>query len=391
MKIKEASARIILDSRKEETIEVSVNNCVASAPSGKSKGKHEAKSYIKNIKHDVDFVNKIKINKFPDFYYFGDLEKIEKILKGKVGANTMFAFEVAVLRALAQEKKKELWQVLNHKLILKKAKFPRIISNTIGGGAHSNSKIKPDFQEFIVTCNKNPALSFEVNKKAHEEARAILKNLSMNITSNDENAWTSDLDNEKMLEVMKDMQEDIRDESITHLDIGIDVAASQFYNIKNKKYEYKNRIKSISREEQINYIAQLASKFNLFYIEDPLYEEDFSGFAELVDKCKCLIVGDDLTTTNFSRVKKAIEMNAITGLIIKPNQTGSLIEVRKIFELCERKNIKTIVSHRSGETIDDSISDIAFAFQADFIKTPVVGEERVAKVRRLMKFEGSSR
>jgi len=393
MKIKEVSARIILDSRKEETIEISVNACRSSAPSGKSKGKYEAKPYFRNIQHDVDFINKIKIEKFPEIYYFGDLEKIEKLFRKKIGANTLFALESSILKALAQEKKCELWQVIDHKLKhnLKEARFPRLISNTIGGGAHSHNKIRPDFQEFLVVCNKNPALNFDINRKCYDEARIILKNIRMDLGINDENAWQTDLDNERVLEVMRDITENVHDEAITNVDVGVDVASSQFYDKKKKKYLYKNRMKERNREEQIKYLVELSEKYNLFYIEDPLDEEDFSGFAELVRNAKCLIVGDDLTVTNFERVKKALSMNAITGIIVKPNQTGSLIEVRKIVELCKDRGVKVIISHRSGETLDRFIADLAFGLQADFIKIPVVGEERLSKVKRLMGIESGLR
>jgi enolase len=100
-----------------------------------------------------------------------------------------------------------------------------------------------------------------------------------------------------------------------------------------------------------------------------------------------LVVGDDLTTTNLERVQKAIKMEAITGIIIKPNQIGSLIETKKVIDLCKKNGVRTIMSHRSGETLDETIADLAFAWQCDFIKTPVVGEERLAKVERLVDIE----
>lgn len=393
MEIKEVHARIILDSRREETIDVSINACRSSAPSGVSKGKHEKPSYIKNIKHDVDFINKINIKKLPRIYYFGDLEKIERLFANKIGANSLFALEASILKALAIEKKVEVWQIINPKLKfnLKNAKFPRIISNTVGGGAHSsNMRIKPDFQEFLIMCNKNPSFSYELNKKAYEKVGNVLNKLSSNVKTNDENAWTTDIDNDKILDVLKVVQKDILEQSNTGIEIGLDVAGSQLYNGKkgkNAKYIYRNRSKELNREEQINYIAEIVQKYNLFYIEDPLNEEDFPGFVELCKKVKCLVVGDDLTVTNLERTKKAIELGAITGIIIKPNQTGSLIEVRKIINLCEKKCIKTIVSHRSGETNESIIADIAFGFQVDYIKTPVMGKEREAKVRRLMNIE----
>lgn len=388
MRIKEIKAEIILDSRQEHTIEVSVNGSKTSAPSGKSKGKHEKPCYKKNIDTDIKFINKTKPEIFPEITCFEDLEKIEAILKKKIGANTLYAFEASCLKALAKENEKELWQIMNPNLNLADAKFPRILSNTIGGGAHSHTKIKPDFQEFLFTSDKDPSMANFINKKCHERASAILTNLiSTEPKLNDENALQCDFDNEKVLEVMKDVQEKVFEESTTHVDIGIDIAGSQFFHKTEEEYNYRNRIQTLDREEQIDYIIELAKKYNLFYIEDPLEEEDFQGFRELNEKAGCLIVGDDLTVTNLERVKKAISMKSISGLIIKPNQTGSLIEVKNIFDLCKENIVTTIVSHRSGETSDSTIADIAFAFQADFIKTSVIGKEREAKVNRLKEIE----
>ncbi|MEK6885857.1 MAG: enolase C-terminal domain-like protein [Nanoarchaeota archaeon] len=383
MKIEEVHANIVLDSRGEETIAIDVNHCRTIAPSGKSKGRYEAPAYKKNPMEDSEFINKIALKSFPEIDSFEDLEKIEKKFKKNIGANTLFALEASILKALAKSKRLELWQLLN----VAARVFPRIISNTIGGGAHSSiTKIKPDFQEFLVTCNKNPALASVVNRKAHENAEAILKNLSSNSPKkNDENAWTTDEDNESVLEIMKNIQENVFDETGTSIAVGLDCAASQFY--KNGSYNYLNRKATRGKKEQIEYISMLAKKYDLFYIEDPLDEEDFEGFAELVKKCNCLIVGDDLTVTNFKRTEKAIKMEAITGIIIKPNQTGSLLEVKKIIDLCQKFGIKTIMSHRSGESVDDTIADLAFAWQCDFIKVPVVGRERFAKVDRLMRIE----
>jgi len=382
MILKEVKARIILDSRKEKTIEVSVNNCKTSAPAGKSKGKYEAPSYKTGIENDFLFINKLKFE--VEIEKFEDLSKIEKIIKNKIGANTLFALEASILKALAKEQKKELWQLLNSKA----QKFPRILSNTIGGGAHSEG-IKPDFQEFLILCDKNPAEGKEQNLKSYYEAGEILDNLGKKIGKNDENAWQTSLANEQVLEVMKDVQENIFDESAVHMDIGLDLASSQFY--KNDKYFYLNDKRTLSRKEQIDYAAELANKFNLAYIEDPLDEEDFEGFAELKKKTKCMIVGDDLTVTNLERLKKAIKTKAINGMIIKPNQTGSLLEVKEVIDLCKKNKIFTIMSHRSGETLDSTISDLAFAWGCDFIKTPVMGKERVVKVDRLVEIEKSLR
>lgn len=383
MKIKEVKARIVLDSRGEKTIEVSVNKEKTIAPSGKSKGKYEKPSYSKSINQDVCFINQLKIKgNFEDFL---DLEIIEEAVLGKIGANSLYALEASILKAIAKEKKKELWRLLNP---LAK-KFPRILSNTIGGGAHANiSGKKTDFQEYLVVCNKDPSIAEIVNNDAYKEAQTILRNLTgKRLKTNDENAWISTLD--RTLEVMKDIQESNFEETGIHIDIGLDCAASQLF--KNNKYYYKNDKRVLTRKQQIDYLVELAKKYDLFYLEDPLDEEDFKGFSELVKKTKrkVLIVGDDLTTTNLERVKKAIKMNSITGLIVKPNQIGSLLEVKKVIDLCKENNIFTIISHRSGESVDSTIADLGFAWQVDFIKIPVIGKERLSKVNRLIEIEKS--
>lgn len=383
MRIKEAIARIILDSRKEKTIEVSVNGCATSAPEGKSKGKHEKLRYIRSLENDVRDIKNFKLDF--EINNFEDLEKVEEIVKGKIGANALFALEASILKALAKEKGIELWQLLNKDA----EKFPRLLSNIIGGGAHSSGK-KPDFQEFLVTCNHNPSVNEVVNRDVYNEAGKILKELdSKDIMTNDENAWQTSFSNEQVLEIMSEVREDAFEETGMHVDIGIDIAASQLF--KNGKYLYANGKAARSKKEQIIYVADLIAKYNLFYVEDPLHEEDFDGFSKLlkITKGKCLICGDDLIVTNLGRLKKAIKMKSINAVIIKPNQIGSLLEVKKVIDLCRENKIFTIMSHRSGETLDDTIADLAFAWQCDFIKIPVIGEERLAKVKRLIEIENS--
>ena len=165
------------------------------------------------------------------------------------------------------------------------------------------------------------------------------------------------------------------------MNIGIDIAASSFY--KNNLYRYKKD--KLNKEEQINYINDLIEKYNLLYAEDPLNEKDFSGFSKISKKC--LVVGDDLTVTHIDRLQKAIKNKSINAMIIKPNQNGSLIEVKKIFEICKKNRIKTILSHRSGETLDSAIADYAFAFGADFIKCGIATPYREIKLKRLIEIE----
>jgi len=415
MIIKRVEVFIVKDSRNQDTIKVEVNGCGTIAPSGKSTGKFEKKSYIHNLREDVDSLRGEMTRRLPEIKYFNDLEKIEKIFKNKIGANSLFALEASILKALAKENGKELWNFLNPKA----KKIPTILSNTIGGGAHSSvekNSTKPEFQEFLVCCDaKKVSEQKKILQRVHETAGKVLsrfenktiekndENVSFRKRSvskktlsweesvnketerNDENAWKTSLSNGAVLEILKEMRIIFAKEKIK-LNIGLDVAASQFYN--RGKYEYKNGEKFLSRKEQIEYISWLIKKYNLIYVEDPLDEEDFSGFNELKKKSgSCLIVGDDLTVTNFKRTEKAIKNKSINAMVIKPNQIGSLLEVKKVIDLCKKNKIKTIISHRSGETIDDTIADLGVAWECDFIKTPVVGKERLAKVERLKEIE----
>ncbi|MCX8158673.1 MAG: hypothetical protein N3D20_00020 [Candidatus Pacearchaeota archaeon] len=374
MIIKEVRARIIKDSRNEPTIEVSVNNQKASSPSGKSKGKHETPSYNFSLDWNVNVINKLKIPF--EINSFNDLSKIESLIKKKFnlkdakqfGANALFALESAILKALAKENKKELWQVINPNA----KKFPIPVGNAIGGGLHSAKfKKHPVFQEFLLIPNEK---SFKDNVKSMQDNYKTLKLILNTKQVNDEGALQCSLNDEEILEILS---------NLTNTRIGIDVASSSFF--KNGIYNYKD--KQLDREAQIHYMNSLINDYDLFYLEDPLNEEDFLGFSKIVKKH--LIIGDDLTTTNIRRLKKAIKMKSINAMIIKPNQNGSLFEVAKIFKICKKHKIKTIISHRSGETLDNALADYAFAFQADFIKTGIATKWREVKLNRLIDIEKS--
>jgi enolase len=356
MKIKEVGIYVVNDSRNKPTICIEINGCGTCAPSGKSTGKYEKPAYKGSIENDIKNVKQIIELSQYNFTKFDDLKLVEKLLGNKIGANTLFALEASILKAIAKEEGKELYQLLKGKRI------PKLLSNTVGGGVHTKGK-SPDFQEFLVIGDKKQ------NIKVHKETMKILKTKKIN----DESACMTELENNMVLELF----------NYTDLQFGIDAAASEFY--KNRKYYYKNPKKTLSRQDQIDYMINIIEDYGLKYVEDPLDENDFKGFAEILrrTKGKCLIVGDDLTTTNLERTKEAIKNKSINGIIIKPNQIGSLIEVKKVIDLCKKKKIKIIVSHRSGETTDDTITDLAVGWGADMIKTSVVSKERLAKVNRL--------
>ncbi len=402
MFIRECDAKIIRNSRGEKSVQIRLKSFkgefYASAPSGKSKGKHEASAYHeKGIGYSLKllnvFFNKIKGKNFM-IKDFSGLKEFEELIRryeakvGRLGANITFALEAVFLKALAKENKKELWKFIFDSFYSGKVKMPMPVANVIGGGLHSKQSEKdvaPDFQEFEI-IPKEKTFSKAVTKVVHSHMRAkkLLKKYERKwrVKKNDENAWKTRLTNEQVLEVLKELGKQMK------VRIGLDIAASSFYD---SYYRYKNKELTRDRTEQIEYVDYLIKKFKLFYIEDALDEEDFIGFADILkdSKKKSLIVGDDLTVTSISRLKRAIRDKSINAIIIKPNQNGYLTEVAKIVELCKKHKIKMIFSHRSGETMDTTIADLCVGFQADFIKCGASGKERLVKLKRIMDIEKS--
>jgi enolase len=378
--INEVSAKAVFDSRKEKTVFVSiktnVGNFSASSPNGKSRGLHEKKPYKKSLEDDIKTLKNFS-NYFSEdnIDSYDDLKRIEDTVEGHVGTNSVFALESAVLKAMAKEQGKEIWEIINPK----SRKFPRLVGNCIGGGKHSNAERKPDFQEFLlIPHEKTVKENFNLLKKSKEEAFRLLKDADKDFSGkkNDEDAWQTSLNDKEVLEILKDF----------NIPLGVDVAASGFY--KRKNYHYKNPLFKRSEEEQFRYLSNLINNFNIFYIEDGFNEEDFNGFEKLMKKFpKSLIVGDDLVTTSYKRFEKAIKEKSINAIIVKPNQIGSLIEVKEVCELAEKNNIKIVFSHRSGETNENILADLAFGFQADFLKCGITGKEREIKIKRLIEIE----
>ena len=391
MIIQSIIAKKVKDSRKKNTIQVilktSKGKFVSSAPSGKSTGEHEVKSYLGSLEGDIKMINYLgvdKINKL-NLSVFEDLEKIENFVGKKIGGNSLFVLEACILKAMAKENGKELWQfLLKPQILFEDNRGLRIrpVGNAVGGGLHSRGigKKKPDFQEFLfIAGGKTFKERVKINRLAYKMVRKLLNSKKRN----DEGAWETGHSNEEVLEAMKRVREKLKKKK-KKVDLGLDVAASSFYQ--SKVYIYKNPERVLKNSEQIEDMKSLIKHYKIPYIEDPMDENDFTGFAA-VNKTKAMIVGDDLTTTNPDRLKKAIKTNAISGIIVKPNQIGSLLKVREVVELAKQSKIKTIISHRSGETIDNTIADLGVGFGCDFIKTGIYGRERSAKLTRLIKIE----
>ncbi len=399
MYIKNLVPKIIRNSRGEKTIqlilETNRGKFSCSAPSGKSTGVHEVRAYnIRGLNWSYKML-KILCSRFErkdlQWKKFEDLKELEKIIKAfeakfsELGGNITYLLEATILKAIAAENKKELWEFL---LEGKKPRMPMPVGNCIEGGLHSHLSKKPDFQEFLLIPNeKTFSRAITKNIRAHEKARTLIRKYqkTRKIKKGDESGWQTNLTNEEVLKILFILAQQF------DLRIGLDIAASTFCD-KKGYYKYKNKQLIRDRKEQIDYIKKLIERYNIFYVEDPLQEEDFSGFRELrsslsEENKEALIIGDDLTTTNLQRLERAIRNNSINAIIIKPNQIGSLVEVSRVIELCKKENIKTIFSHRSGETMDTTLCDLAIGFQADFVKIGIRGRERLIKLKRIVDIE----
>lgn len=400
MFIKEVVPNYVKNSRGNPSVEISVKTYEgtfrASAPSGKSKGKSEVASYHENgITHSMKmlrvFCKSLKdrnfiIKKIEDIKELNSLMKEFEKRYGYFGGNVWYSFEAAFLKAAAADRGKELWQLIHEDINHgKKPRMPMPVGNCIGGGLHSK-KIKgrrPDFQEFLLIPNeKTYSRAVTVNLKAYERARKLLKSR----TRNDENAWSTPKTNEEVLEILRKVADHYR------LRIGLDVASSGYYS--KGYYHYKNKELTRDKTDQIDYMERLVKKYRIFYLEDGIQEQDFGGFTSLLNSTSknrntTLITGDDLTTTNPKRLKRAIQGKSINAIIIKPNQIGSILDVKRVVEMCKKNNITMIFSHRSGETMDDTLADYCVGFGGQYMKSGIYGRERLIKMKRVMDIEKS--
>lgn len=405
MIIKDVQARVIKNSRNEETIEVSVfsdkGRFTASAPSGRSKGKYEAKDFsVNGINFSVNFIIAIgrkiaaELLQFNDFQ---DLEKVEKLVRkvdrtptwGLVGANALYAFEAALLKAIAASNGLELWQMFCEKPKF----FPMPLGNAIGGGRHVKQETKTDFQEFLfLPKTKNFFDAYFTNMQAYKIAKQLLleKDKRYENKLTDENAFATTLSNVETLDIMNEAKKLVQEKFNVEMQIGIDCAASSFFRAEH--YYYQNPEKKLAKDEQITFILDLINKYGLNYIEDPFHEEDFASFSVLMKKIsshnmKCLLAADDLTATQFKRVEIAVREKCINSLIVKPNQNGSLLETKRIVDFAKDNGIVPIISHRSGETMDDTIAHLAVGWQCPVIKTGILGKERFSKLHEILRIE----
>ena len=394
--------RVAYTSRGDETIEAEVvvrsgDLGRATAPMGASAGRFEARhlpeggalTAIRNFNSKREEIIGVDAS---DYHQVTEalkrIDPTERYLL--IGAATAYSVSLAALEAAAKSLGKEMFSLIG---LTENPVIPLPLGNVLGGGKHAG-KGTPDIQEFLVVplnpANIKDAVS--VNLRVHKRVGEKLNALDPWFTSGrgDEGAWAPRLSNEAALEIVKESIDEISDETNIKIGFGLDFASSTLWDAKNGKYRYSRSKKELTREEQISYVAELVDRYDLVYVEDPLEEEDFDGFAELTSQLKgkrTLIVGDDLFVTNKERLIVGYKVGAGNGAILKVNQAGSLGEALEFAKACNEADYSVVASHRSGDTWDYHLAHVAVGSGAVMIKTGVIGGERMSKLMELIRIE----
>ena len=403
-KITKIKSREILDSRGNPTVEVDVfiddKRFTASVPSGASTGANEAlelrdkdgrylgkgvKKAIRNIKTRIapkligmECAQQKEIDQL-----MIDLDKTEN--KSRLGANAILAVSLAVCRAGAAAKNKQLFEYINELTGSRKITLPRPFFNVINGGKHAGNKMP--FQEFMISPNEK---TFSDNLRAGSEIYHALKRIiekrygPQAINVGDEGGFAPPI--KKAEEALDLLKEAIKKAGYHNkVDLAMDCAATSFYDKKTKHYQLHKRF---TKEKLMEYYLELINKYKIFSVEDPFEEEDFVSFAKLREQSGIQVVGDDLTVTNIERIEGALLEKSCNCLLLKVNQIGTLTEALEAAKLAFDNGWQVMVSHRSGETEDTFIADLAVGLGCGMIKAgaPCRGE-RTAKYNQLLRIE----
>ena len=404
MLIKDIHAREILDCRGNPTVEVdmTLDNGItktASVPSGASTGSREAlelrdkdpnryegKGVLKAVSNVNNIIRPALIGKKCDQLFVDNLlislDGTEN--KSNLGANATLAVSLACLKCLAQANNKELYEYVSNRSV----SVPIPMINIINGGAHAVNNI--DIQEFMIM----PVMKTikERIRAASEVFHTLKKLLSINnyaVGVGDEGGFAPNLENNQMaLDFIMEAIKKAGYKPGVDIFIALDIAASELYNKDAKTYKLDN--KELSTDELMKYYIELINNYPILSIEDPFYENDFDAlakFTKLVNN-RIMVVGDDYFVTNEKYLQKGIDMKAGNAILLKANQIGTITEMTKTVMLAKKNNYKTIISHRSGETEDTFIADLAVGMAIPFIKTgSMCRGERIAKYNRLLRIE----
>ncbi|MFB6208211.1 MAG: enolase C-terminal domain-like protein [Candidatus Nanohaloarchaea archaeon] len=360
MKIEYLRLREIIDSRTSKTVEAEINNSYGKAPSGASTGKYEAKCFVPEHLEEIEqLLKKLEGRDLTQEEFDEELKKLDDTgdfsRLGAAGIASSFAFKQADGFNRSEQ-------------------FPLPLSNVIGGGEHGGNTAIQEFLVLPVNASSFPE-AIETNTAIYQELKQRYAQRIKGI--NDEGALITSMDDEKTLKALKKVADkhDAR--------IGLDIAASEFYE--NGRYKMTSMGMELEPEEHLDFVQKLIDEFELVYVEDPFDQEDYRMHAKLTaENPEVLVCGDDLFVTNRERLQEGIENGACNSLIVKPNQIGTVSDAKETVELAKENDYVPVVSHRSGETCDATISDLALEWETPIIKAGIA-DIRIAKLNRLLR------
>jgi enolase len=408
--ISEIHARQILDSRGNPTIEVDVTTedghfGRAAVPSGASTGKHEAvelrdndKSVYmgKGVLQAVSNVNDIIAEELIG-WEVTDQAGIDKMLiqldgtpnKAKLGANATLAVSMAVAKAAAEESNQPLYRYLGG---VNAFTLPIPLMNIINGGAHADNKI--DFQEFMIVPVGAPSFSegLRWGVEIFHHLKSVLKKKGYSTNVGDEGGFAPEIQsNEEAIETVLEAIKAAGYEPGTQVAIALDAASSEMYDEATKSYKfYKSSQKVISSDEMVAFWTDWANRYPIVSIEDGMAEDDWDGWKKLTESIgnRVQLVGDDLFVTNVLRLKEGIDKGIANSILVKVNQIGTVTETIDAVNMAHKAGYTSIMSHRSGETEDTTIADLAVALNCGQIKTGSASRtDRMAKYNQLLRIE----
>lgn len=408
--IESIHARQILDSRGNPTVEVDVFTESgafgrAAVPSGASTGTHEAvelrdgdkKKFLgKGVQQAVENVNSKIAEEIVGFSVY-DQNLIDKIMieldgtsnKGNLGANAILGTSLAVAKAGAMESGLSLYRYIGG---VNANTLPVPMMNILNGGSHADNKI--DFQEFMVMPVKADTFSesLRMGTEIFHNLKKVLHDKGLSTNVGDEGGFAPNIaSNEEAIEVVLIAIEKAGFKPGEDVFIAMDAASSEFYDAKSNSYIFrKSDGKKLNSAEMVDYWASWAKKYPIISIEDGMAEDDWAGWKGLTDKIgsKVQLVGDDLFVTNVTRLQDGISQGVANSILVKVNQIGSLTETINAVNLAKRNAYKSVMSHRSGETEDSTIADLAVALNTGQIKTGSASRsDRMAKYNQLIRIE----
>ena len=405
--IEKVGLRKIYDSRGNGTVEATIfvsggYPFHASCPSGASTGAHEVTAFPEgSVERGLENAH-ARVLPHLTGLPLGDQSAFDRVLKERdgtpnfsfLGGNFATALSLAYARASAAASRRELWEQVALELGTPRGAPPALVGNVINGGVHAVGG--PSIQEFIAFVQApEPRSVVEAAVMVHREIGQELRRRfpSTALGRGDEGGWVAPTDDDTALSLLAEACHKVQDSGKfpgTSVRPGLDLAASELF--REGHYQYQKR--RLTPSEQVRYVADLIEKFDLAYVEDPLEEEDFRGFAELTGMFSGRkaphIVGDDLYTTSPERLKRGIRERASNSILLKVNQVGTLSDTLEAVRLARAAGWSTIASHRSGETTDNWLAHLATGFGSAGIKCGVLGGERVAKLNELLRIGGGA-